>query len=432
MNVSKPFASLPDEPLLNIKAVSQATGIEAVTLRAWERRYGVPSPQRSEQGYRLYSDRDVAILRWLKARVEEGVTIGQAVSMLETQLPQVAPQPSVVSFVGGEMTSIERMLDELISGAHAFDAESIQHTIMQAFALFPVEDVCLNLLAPALAEIGRQWHTGEASLQVEHFITNLVRQQLLLLDATMPPPSRKGRVLLGCGPDDWHEIGVMMLSLFLRRRGWEVIYLGQAVGLDQLETALASIKPDVVVLSASAFESLARLPDAARLTQQIGNGGITFMFGGVLFPHVPGLAAHIPGVYLGDSLLEGLQRVNDRLAGSWNPAPQIVPPAIEDIQRVVNAIQKAYPHLIARVAELLLDADLVSSPTVAVSTAEESLTRLLAALELELPGLLNAPEEIAGPPLQARGVPADDMQAVFEEEIGPESSAQIAPYLIRL
>jgi DNA-binding transcriptional MerR regulator/methylmalonyl-CoA mutase cobalamin-binding subunit len=429
MNASRPFASLPDEPLLNIKAVSQATGIEAVTLRAWERRYGVPSPERSEQGYRLYSDRDVAILRWLKARVEEGVTIGQAVSMLETQLPQALPQSSVVNVVGGEMTSFEAMFDDLIGGAHAFDAESVQHTIMQAFALFPVEDVCLNLLAPALAEIGRQWRMGEASLQVEHFLTNLVRQHLLALDAAMPPPSRRGRVLLGCGPDDWHEMAVLMLSLFLRRRGWQVVYLGQAVGLEQLETALASIRPDVVVLSASAFESLANLPDAARLVQGQGNGDITFMFGGALFPHVPGLAAHIPGVYVGDSLLEALQRVDDLLGGSWNPAPQTVSPSADGVHHTAKAIRQAYPHLVERLAESLLEAEHTLSPAVAHSAAAEDIARLLAALDLELPELLSAPEEIAGPPLSVRGVPVDSVQMLFVEELGSEAAVPLDPYL---
>lgn len=432
MNASRPFASLPDEPLLNIKAVSQATGVEAVTLRAWERRYGVPSPERSEQGYRLYSERDVAILRWLKARVEEGVTIGQAVSMLESQSPQALPQSSMVNVVGAEMMSFEQMLDKLLQSAHSFDAETLQHTIMQAFALFSVEDVCLNLLLPALAEIGRQWRTGEASLQVEHFLTNLVRQHLLALDAAMPPPSRKGRVLLGCGPDDWHEMGILMLSLFLRRRGWEVVYLGQAVGLSQLEEALVSIKPDVVVLSASAFESLARLPEAARLVQNEENGDIVFMFGGALFPHVPDLATRIPGIYIGDTLLEALQRIHDLLSGSWNPAPQHIPSASDGAEHAVKAIRQAYPHLVARLAESLIEVNGVHSPADAVSTAEESVAGLIAAVELELPDLLSAPQTVAGPTLTARGIPADSVQTLFEEQLGSETAASLDAYLTRL
>ena len=71
-------------PLYNIKAVVQATGISPSTLRAWERRYHMCSPQRSESGYRLYSDRDVAIIRWLKSQVDAGMAISQAVAWLDS------------------------------------------------------------------------------------------------------------------------------------------------------------------------------------------------------------------------------------------------------------------------------------------------------------------------------------------------------------
>ena len=69
-------------PLYNIKAVVQATGISPSTLRAWERRYNIARPQRSDSGYRLYSERDVAVIRWLKAQTDAGMSISQAVSWL--------------------------------------------------------------------------------------------------------------------------------------------------------------------------------------------------------------------------------------------------------------------------------------------------------------------------------------------------------------
>ena len=71
-------------PLYNIKAVVQATNISPSTLRAWERRYHMCRPQRSESGYRLYSERDVAIIRWLKTQVDAGMAISQAVAWLES------------------------------------------------------------------------------------------------------------------------------------------------------------------------------------------------------------------------------------------------------------------------------------------------------------------------------------------------------------
>src|SRR5438270_2276369 len=71
-----------DVPLFNTKAVVQQTGIAAPTLRAWERRYTILSPRRSQNDYRLYSERDIALLRWLKERVDAGMSISQAIALL--------------------------------------------------------------------------------------------------------------------------------------------------------------------------------------------------------------------------------------------------------------------------------------------------------------------------------------------------------------
>ena len=81
----EPYQDLDNEPVYNMKAVVEATGISAATLRAWERRYGALSPGRTDSGYRLYSARDIAVLRWLKARVDEGMSISQAISLLTHQ-----------------------------------------------------------------------------------------------------------------------------------------------------------------------------------------------------------------------------------------------------------------------------------------------------------------------------------------------------------
>ena len=74
---------LDDTPVYTIKTVVQITGMTSATLRAWERRYNVLSPGRSDGGYRLYSERDIATLLWLKSQVDAGVAISRAVALLE-------------------------------------------------------------------------------------------------------------------------------------------------------------------------------------------------------------------------------------------------------------------------------------------------------------------------------------------------------------
>ncbi|HPV08839.1 MAG TPA: cobalamin-dependent protein [Aggregatilineales bacterium] len=429
----EPFADIPDEPLLNIKAVSQSTNIEPVTLRAWERRYGVPKPARSEQGYRLYSERDVAILRWLKSKVDAGVKIKQAVAMLRTQAPQSLPHTSPLRAIPSESTNLEAMAENMLDAAHEFDAARVQQIISQAFALFPVEDVCLDLLLPVLQEVGHEWRTGAASLHVEHFLTNLIRQQVLALDAAMPLPSRRGKVVAGCAPGDLHEMGVLILAMILRRRGWEVVYLGQAVGTDRLEDALEAIQPDVVVMASSALESLGDLPEAARIASRADSVAGRFVFGGTLFSSVPSLADRVPGIYGGDTLVEAVQRIDGLLSGSWQPAPNEPRPVPDALASAYEVVHRSAVPLSEHLAGMLVEfgGDRIT-PRTAEAIAAEAVNALLAALRLGTTAVLEAPEYLIRPSLREYGIVAEQIGGLFEYFAGADMMPILADYLARL
>ncbi len=388
-----PFSIMSDEPMLNIKAVSNATGIDPVTLRAWERRYGVPDPQRADQGYRLYSERDVAILKWLKAKTDAGVTIKRAIAMLNSQNPQSYVEATVdtkIVTVALPGASLAELRVALIDTARQFDTTRAQQLIRQAFVLYPLEDVCLKLLLPSLHMIGHLWEQGEISLQVEHFATHLARQQLLAFGATMPPPWRDHRVLAGCAPNDWHEIGVLMLSLFLRRRGWEVVYLGQAVGLERLEEAIATIRPEVILLTSGYLSTSVSLLDAALLVDGLRDEGQApwFFYGGTLFDKAPRLAHRLPGVYAGPSLLDGLNQVDGALAGTAHPILNNYRSPTTAAVLAYDALQKIALTLTDGLTGLLLDADTDLTISAAQELAKHQIEALLAAVRFEDPHLL--------------------------------------------
>src|SRR5687768_5866252 len=108
-----PFST---RPVFNTKAVARETGVPADTFRAWERRYGVPHPQRTDGGHRLYSDRDIAIIRWLRDRTAEGMNISQAVQLLRSTTDSSA------GTVETEARAIERLCEELVLALTMFDA----------------------------------------------------------------------------------------------------------------------------------------------------------------------------------------------------------------------------------------------------------------------------------------------------------------------
>ncbi len=354
------FAQYSDEPVYNVKAVSHQTGIAAATLRAWERRYGVPSPPRTDSGYRLYSARDVAIIRWLKSQIENGMSISQAVHLLRSLEAQSADgrisEPLTERPSPDAPASYQRLHDEIIAGAAEFDEAHIEYTLAEAFSLFPVEEVCLHLIQPVLVTLGEKWHLGEINIGVEHFVTNIMRRKLSALMSASPPFSREGRIVSGCAPGEYHELGILMISLFLRRRGYEVIYLGQNIAAARFQEMLMKTQPDLLMLSASGLIAAANLLDVVEeLRHHSAQLGATIAFGGRLFNRVPELRRRVPGVYVGDDAQAATRWIGELIADKAVTAAlqaNYAPVDAETLEALA-ALRRYHPEIIAVATRLI-------------------------------------------------------------------------------
>lgn len=207
--------NLSNAPVFNTKAVARETGVPADTFRAWERRYGVPQPQRTPGGHRLYSERDIAIIRWLRDRTAEGVTISHAVMLLGESI-EATPAEEVVA---SESRGFEQLVDEFVQALVEFDALQADRLMSEAFAIYPFEQVLLQLAQPALIEVGDRWHRGEISVAAEHFATQFVRRKLAGLLSLFDGSGQRGTIIVGCAPSELHDVGALLSSLFLARRG---------------------------------------------------------------------------------------------------------------------------------------------------------------------------------------------------------------------
>ena len=311
------FEHFSNDPVFNVKAIAHQTGVAAATLRAWERRYGVPTPPRTDSGYRLYSARDVAMVRWLKSQIENGMSISQAVQLLkavESQSSNGADVPALKTIQSALPSSLQRLHDDIVKAAIEFDEGQIERALNEAFSLFPVEDVCLRVVQPVLITLGDRWHAGEINVSVEHFTTNIMRRKLLSLMALSPAPTREPRIVSACAPGEYHELGILMLSLFLRRKGFEMIYLGQSISTLRLEEMLAKTQPDLLLLSASGLVAAANLLEVAEVT--LGHHGRQrwmLAFGGRIFNRLPQLQKHVPGLYVGEDAQAALRQITEMM-----------------------------------------------------------------------------------------------------------------------
>lgn len=303
------------EPLYNIGAVARMTGVSMVTLRAWERRYQFPDSERTAGGHRLYSERDVIRLRWVKERIDEGMQTAQAISALRHQENTghlaMAAQPSQEheekTLPTPHLQTIEHQLTQALMQRDLINAD---HLLGEALAFFPADDLIVDVIAPTLAHIGSAWESGEISIATEHLATNYLRQRLSMWMISSPPPKAVSPILLACAPNEWHEGSLLILGALLRRRRWPVVYLGQAEPLQDLAHFVRQVRPSLVVLVAMSENSAAELSDWPRyLPETIQSGQPIVGYGGRIFALQPQQRLRMAGIYLGDTFREGLATI---------------------------------------------------------------------------------------------------------------------------
>jgi methanogenic corrinoid protein MtbC1 len=316
-------------PLYNIKAVVQATSISPSTLRAWERRYNMCQPERSESGYRLYSDRDIAIIRWLKAQVDAGMSISQAVTWLQTLTDGTAtgdattlPDPSGRVMEAASTTPPTRLdvqnfatlSQQLLDALLDYDENAAEQILSSAFALYAVEHVGEHVIVPTMVEIGERWHRGALSITREHYATSYLMQRLGAILRSSPNSVSGPLVWVSCAPGETHEMGVMLLAICLRRAGYHVRYLGQDLPADDIIGEAQSEKPALVLFSASGIDAAMNLKLLCDKLVELESPRPMIGYGGRAFIVHPELRSSIAGIFLGPTASEAVEGVSELLA----------------------------------------------------------------------------------------------------------------------
>jgi methanogenic corrinoid protein MtbC1 len=304
-------------PVYNIKAVSRLVGLLPVTVRAWERRYGLPAPSRGDQGYRLYSEHDLRVLRWLKIQIESGLSIGRAVEFLHEMqsagqdpavIPaNIAPAPQPVS-AQPHSPSIHALQQELLDFLLHFDEANAGEVMRRAFTLYSVDQVLMDVVTPALVQIGDMWHEGKLPIAVEHYATQFCMQHLMSMLAASAPPARDGLIVAACAPGETHQIGLLILVVMLRWRGWNVKYLGPDLKLERMEEALGPMKPILLMFTANRVETAQQLAPLPEILARFPTPRPIVVLGGQAFNSMR-LPEDIPAVYIQASPIETVKTI---------------------------------------------------------------------------------------------------------------------------
>lgn len=241
---------------LRIGELSRRTGVAPELLRAWERRYGLLRPARSEGGFRLYSEADEQRVERMRLHLREGLAAAEAA---RRALEGVADAAEAGAQNG--VPELDAGAVQLRAALDGFDEAGAQAALDALFGSFTVETVLGAVILPYLVDLGERWSRGDATVAQEHFASNLLRGRLLGIgrgwDAGEGP-----RAVLACAPGELHDLGLIAFGLTLNRRGWRITYLGPDTPVDSLVDAAAGLEPDLVVVTATTKRRLTPLVDA--------------------------------------------------------------------------------------------------------------------------------------------------------------------------
>ena len=224
---------MPDKHKHGIKTVAIQTGLTQFTIRAWERRYDVVRPLRTETNRRLYSDANISRLALLRLATEAGHSIGQIANLPTEGLLELigtevtVTQSSVIAKEGvSPETSVGFYIASCLAAVKQFEARALESTLFAASVAFSQPVFLEKLIAPLMREIGEQWRTGALRIAHEHLATAVVRTLLgnmcqgFDLSAAMP------NLVIGTPQGQRHEIGALIAGTTAASEGWRVTYLG--------------------------------------------------------------------------------------------------------------------------------------------------------------------------------------------------------------
>lgn len=290
--------------MYTIRQAAALTGVSADTLRAWERRYGVPTTVRSEGGYRLYDDHALDVVRRMRTLIEGGQAAAQAADAVLT------------SDAGEAAWTPDQFVEAVI--AAPIPEEELSRRLLLALEAGPLAHTVDTWLMPMLRLVGQAWVDGRLTPAQEHVVSAAVIRRLSIAYERLPARPDAPPVLVGLPAGSRHEIGALTFALLLRQAGYSTVYLGQDLPTDSWVAAVEAWAPAAVVVAVlgtdtgPATETLQALRDAA-----------------------PGLPVFVGGAFPGEAP-EGVHVLPPSFSQSAAAFARVVPGA-EEPRRAVPA-----------------------------------------------------------------------------------------------
>lgn len=228
----------------SIKELEQLSGIKAHTIRIWEKRHNIIEPQRTTTNIRYYSDADLKRIINVSLLNNHGIKISKIADMstddVNLKVQEISEQKNDATIP----------IDQLLISMVDLDEEQFERVLNKYAQKNGLEKTITQVVYPFFDKIGVLWQTGEITPAHEHFISNLIRQRLIISIADLPIPKQsEKRAILYLAEGEQHELGLLFLHYLVRKKGYRTYYLGQSVPHEDVRKVYATHQPQLLITS---------------------------------------------------------------------------------------------------------------------------------------------------------------------------------------
>ena len=226
-----------------IKDLENLTGIKSHTIRIWEKRYRILSPDRTDTKIRTYSDSELTHLLTVSMLNRNGIKISKIAKLSQEDMNNLLWDIKVNK-------EPEYSMDKLLLSLVSLDEELFKETLANLLESEGLEKTYTDHLIPFLDRIGIMWLIGSVNPAQEHFMSNLIRQKIISeIDKQEIPASTEKSVLMYLPEHEWHEMSLLFYHFLLRSKGIPTFYLGQSLPYESLVECIEKLKPNYILTS---------------------------------------------------------------------------------------------------------------------------------------------------------------------------------------
>lgn len=228
----------------SIKELEKLSGIKAHTIRIWEKRHHLVTPQRTQTNIRYYSDEDLKKIINVSVLNNHGVKISKIVGLTNDQIYRQVNELSEAN------SSIEIYIDQLVLAMIDMEEEQFEKIISNLVLKFGFEKAVVEIVYPFLEKIGILWLTNNITPAQEHFISHLIRQKMIVaIDGLPLVPKSARKAVLFLPENELHELGLLFYHYITKKQGFRTYYLGQTVPHKDLKYIVDQHQPDLLITS---------------------------------------------------------------------------------------------------------------------------------------------------------------------------------------